>query len=80
MYRVTATATRTTYEGGVINTVTRQLPTFFLDPDVQGIIDERHARKIALDVVQCFSLGFDVYFHFSIVRESPRDPVPPSPY
>ncbi len=29
----------------------RQVPTFFLDESVQGIIDENHAWNIALDIL-----------------------------
>lgn len=32
-------------------TGTRQLPTFFLDSTVQGIVDAEHAEKIAHDIL-----------------------------
>lgn len=32
-------------------TRTRQLPTFYLDKNVQGIVDERHAKLIAEDIL-----------------------------
>lgn len=33
---------------------TRQVPTFFLDPRVQGIVSEDHAKRIALDIIDPF--------------------------
>lgn len=42
-YRITATTTRT--KGG--QTVSVQVPTFVLDGDALGIVDERHAQSIA---------------------------------
>lgn len=50
MYAVTATATWT--HGARDNEwqATRQLPTFYLDSDTQGIVSEEHARKIASEV------------------------------
>lgn len=29
----------------------RQIPTFYLDADVQGIMDTEHAKRIAVDIV-----------------------------
>lgn len=29
----------------------RQVPTFYLDPNVQGIRDERHAHQIAAEII-----------------------------
>ena len=34
--------------------VSRTLPTFYLDENVQGIVDESHAWRIALDIVDPF--------------------------
>jgi len=44
LYAVTATMTVPTESGYV---VTKQLATFYLNPDVQGIINKPHARSIA---------------------------------
>ena len=32
-------------------TITMQLPTFFLDSRVQGIVDEAHAEFIAIEII-----------------------------
>jgi hypothetical protein len=29
----------------------KQTPTFFLDANIQGIVDERHAEQIAMDIL-----------------------------
>ena len=31
--------------------VTKQIPTFYLNADVQGIVDEKHAEQIAREIV-----------------------------
>jgi hypothetical protein len=36
---------------------TRELPTFYLDPDVQGITSREHARTIAAKIVGLDSAG-----------------------
>ena len=46
-YVVTATVTRITSEG----TIMSQVPTFFLDSNVQGIVDEKHAEQIANEII-----------------------------
>lgn len=38
----------------------RQVPTFYLHPDVQGITSEKHAKSIARDVLE--TAGADVCF------------------
>lgn len=48
MYAIAA-AMNTTDEHGW--TATRQLPTFFLNADTQGIVDADHAEKIAHDIL-----------------------------
>lgn len=45
MYAITAVVTDST---GVCH----QLPTFFLDENVQGIVSEDHARRIAALVIR----------------------------
>ena len=51
MYAVTATAVK---HGDNGETTTRQVPTFYLDPRTQGIVDDKHAASIALDVLSTF--------------------------
>lgn len=34
------------------STTTVQLPTFFLDSDIQGIVDAEHAKRIAGTMIQ----------------------------
>lgn len=34
--------------------VLRQIPTFFLDEDIQGIVSAEHAKKIAEDIINTF--------------------------
>jgi hypothetical protein len=29
----------------------RQIPTFLLDPNIQGIVSEKHAEKIAMGIL-----------------------------
>lgn len=48
MYAVSATVTGQTTLGV---TTTRQVPTFYLDERVQGLISEDHASRVALDVI-----------------------------
>jgi hypothetical protein len=48
MYAVTATRRIKTDDG---YTRIQQVPTFYLNPDVQGIVDEKHAGDIALDIL-----------------------------
>ena len=40
-------------EKGRTNT---DVPTFYLDPDIQGIVSARHACKVALDTIDRFRL------------------------
>jgi hypothetical protein len=47
MYAVTATVTTLT-DGW---TSTRQVPTFYLDENVQGIVSEDHAARVAADII-----------------------------
>jgi hypothetical protein len=52
LYGINATATHhTTDKDCVSATVTYQIPTFYLNADVQGIVDEQHAAKIARDII-----------------------------
>lgn len=54
MYAIRATITHTvdTQAGRAHGwTSSRQVPTFYLDENVQGITSEEHAERIALDVI-----------------------------
>ena len=46
---------------------TTQLPTFLLDADIQGIVDEKHAEEIARSFIQ--SINPDVAISLSVVAE-----------
>lgn len=46
-YQVTAQVAKTIVGG----TVSYQVPTFYLNSGVQGIVDAKHAETVALDVV-----------------------------
>lgn len=52
MYAVNATITRVQPDGYV---GVRTTPTFYLDPDVQGIVSTEHAHAIAREVVGTFT-------------------------
>lgn len=65
MYAITATTRRQFNQGKgdawTYSIETRQVPTFYLDENVQGIVDEGHARLIASDIVDpyhdCFAVN-----------------------
>lgn len=89
MYRITATATiqyEETDTGNLSESITiiRQLPTFFLDPDVHGITSAAHAKKIALWILDPFSepelarhRKYDIVYSVVVTKESDRNPTPP---
>lgn len=53
MYAISATQTRYREdEHGRIWVSERQVPTFYLDENVQGIVDEDHAVRIAEDILR----------------------------
>lgn len=49
LYAVTGTATY--YPKGKQGRIMQQIPTFYLDAATQGIVDEKHAERIARDIV-----------------------------
>lgn len=51
MYAITATVSRTTIDSW---TSTRQVPTFYLDESVQGIVSAEHAEQIARGIIDPF--------------------------
>lgn len=67
MYAIQATYSHRTPDGwnGV-----RQIPTFYLDENVQGIVDEAHAEKIARDILSAAvrELPVDDALHVTAVK------------
>lgn len=49
LYQITATRTVDRSTGRN----TQQIPTFYLDSDIQGIVDSSHADRIARDLLRC---------------------------
>jgi hypothetical protein len=49
-YAITATITKRTPNG----TITKQISTFYLDSNVQGIVSAEHAEKIARTIIDPF--------------------------
>ena len=39
--------------------ITKQIPTFYLDANVQGIVNEEHAIQIATEIVCPFDLQYE---------------------
>jgi hypothetical protein len=53
-------------------TGSRQIPTFYLDPAVQGITDENHARKIACEIIDPMgNLVLNIHVESSTVMSPP---------
>jgi hypothetical protein len=65
MYAITATVSEENKDGWIS---TRQVPTFYLDEAVQGIVSADHAERIARDVINPFGL-YEV--HAGAVRVDP---------
>jgi hypothetical protein len=51
LYQITATRTTTSTRHGSSWTSTTQIPTFYLDSNMQGIVAATHAEKIARDIL-----------------------------
>lgn len=49
LYQITATRHETREDGWES---TKQLPTFYLDSRVQGILNSQHAERVALDLLE----------------------------
>ena len=62
-YAVQASVTTIVQDG---YTRTRQVPTFLLNADIQGITDELHAAVIARDIIN--PLGMDMQVHVTAVK------------
>jgi hypothetical protein len=69
MWTIQGTATYETSTGSI----TRQIPTFFLDESVQGIVDKNHAIRIAKGMLNPFALP-DITLHVYAAK-SFNDPV-----
>jgi len=55
MYAIGASVRRTTTDHrGTEWTTTRHLPTFYLDPNVQGILNHEQAERIARSILDPF--------------------------
>lgn len=62
MYQIQVTVVRRiTDEHGIGWDKTVQLPTFYLDENVQGIINAEHAVKIASQIICPVELEFDSF-------------------
>ena len=60
LYQITGTVVHhTTDREGVSCNRTIQIPTFFLNADIQGIVSEEHAIKIATGVVRPFDPEYE---------------------
>jgi hypothetical protein len=60
IYRVTATIVHhTTDLLGVSIDITKQIPSFLLDSDTQGIVDVEHAKKIAEKIICPVDLQYE---------------------
>jgi len=59
MYRIQAniTVSRTSSITGETHSFMRQIPTFFLDENILGIVDENHAEMIARDILDYPTIG-----------------------
>ncbi len=53
MYKIVATMTRrgNTHKLNKAHSITKQIPTFFLDENIQGIVSEEHASIVALQML-----------------------------
>ena len=52
LYCIQGTVTKHTRLDGVLTQSTQEIPTFFLDSDIRGIVDEAHAAKIAHSIFE----------------------------
>lgn len=58
MYAILATLTvYRTDKDGTISYFVQQIPTFYLNECVQGIVSESHAEKIARDIILPIKIG-----------------------
>lgn len=74
LYAITATVTRRIGDA----TLTRNLPTFFLDPNVQGILNLAHAESVGRDILTSGGRCGEVSVSAFPVARDPRD-IPNTP-
>jgi hypothetical protein len=55
MYAITATVETTVHSKSGDWHGARQIPTFYLDENVQGIVSEAHAERIAREIIDPLS-------------------------
>ena len=67
MYAITACVSNRTSKDRYGFLATRQLPTFYLHENVQGIVDEKHAETIAREIINPFN-NDDLIMHVSAVK------------
>lgn len=70
LYAINATIVHHTNDAHCASTdVTKQIPTFYLNADVQGIVDEAHAEKIAREIILPVELEYEsVTVHVTAVK------------
>ncbi len=70
LYAISARVhTTTTDETGRVWTCTFELPTFYLDENVQGITDEDHAERIVSSMLR--RLGHDMFDVYACATNRP---------
>lgn len=62
MYIVNATLTHHTNDQNCVSVdVVKQIPTFFLDENVQGIVNDKHAEEIAKQIICPIDLDYESF-------------------
>lgn len=60
LYSIDATVVHHTKDENCVSSdVTIQIPTFYLDSEVQGIVDEAHAVEIARGIILPFEMQYE---------------------
>lgn len=60
LYLINATLTHhTTDKNGIGWKNVKQIPTFFLHPDIQGIMTPKHAEQVAREIILPIQLQFE---------------------
>ena len=65
LYQIQATVVEKRADG---YSVTHQIPTFYLDSNIQGIVSEEHAAKIATDILNPAKLA-SLQVHVAATKE-----------
>lgn len=72
-YGITATVSVVTVDKhGVRWRGMRQVPYFILDSDVQGIVDAKHAQRIAIDILSAAQGNEEVEYSVTAAPLAPR--------